>query len=112
MIFSRAEPVAAVVKLTCVMAEAPISKVPRLGDTNDPPVDPSIAEVNVTLSAGSVPMFCTVTVAVTVPDSRCSADEVITSLIPPHGDEPAVKLKVTVPKLVAPSCNWSVAVIV
>ena len=102
-IFIVEAPVAAVVKLTSVLADEPMLIVFRFGIVITPFVEPSIAVVNITLSTGKVPIFCTVMVVVTVPRVRCNGVDVTTSLTPPQGDGPAVKLVLTVPKSVTPS---------
>ena len=100
------------VKSTMALAESPGARLPKLCGNGEPLVDPSLAVVSDTLLAGREPMFCTVIVARTfVLLVRCNEEET-TNLTLPQGAGPAVKVKLTVPRLLAPSCSCKVAVIV
>lgn len=99
-------------KFTITLADAPGARLPNPCGSGVPFVAPNFAVVNVTSLAGREPMFCTVIAPTTVEASARLSAELTTSLTKLQGVGPAVKLKLTVPRLVAPSCNCSVAVIV
>jgi hypothetical protein len=77
-----------------------------------PLAPPSLAVLSAALFAGNVPVLRTVIVACTLVGPVRIKDEVTTSLVTPHGVDPAVKVKDTVPALLGPSCSSRVAVTV
>jgi hypothetical protein len=85
-------PLAGVAKFTITVAELPGLIVPMDCGSGVPLVVPSLAVVSITLLAGNVPMFVTVMVACTFPGLVHARVEEVTSLIPPHGEGPAVKV--------------------
>jgi len=85
-------PVLEVAKFTIPVAEPPGLIMPMGCGSGVPLLAPSVAVVSMTLLAGNVPVFVTVMVACTFPGLSHVWVEVTTSLIPPHGEGPAVKL--------------------
>ena len=99
-------------KSRVLVTVSPGTILPRLCGKGVPTVDPSLAEINKALSAGKLPIFWIMIVARTFDGLVRWSDELTTNLTMLHGVGPAVKLKLAVPRLVAPSCSWRVAVIV